>query len=170
MKFKYHHLLGVLIWLFFIFFVIYTRPGMSFEESFLSTFVSFFVCVVGSVITDADKPDSKAGSVLQVVVVVAVFCVSFALFYSYLEPRDFYTSLPVIADAGIITIAVFIFMRFVFPRHRGAVHSIRGAIGYGIVVFALLFYFLGMQDSAILGLLGVLCYVGHLVIDGSLKL
>ncbi|MBN3036850.1 MAG: metal-dependent hydrolase [Candidatus Diapherotrites archaeon] len=119
--------------------------------------VSFLVAFVGSLLADADTPKSRIGHWFEVVIGLGSFAFAF-IHYSALTVQAVVNSLIV----GAALFAAFLLLR---PKHRGATHTIRASVVYGLLVFVWAFT---SGKTPLLGVLALLSYASHLVLDSQL--
>ena len=134
--------------------------GLSFESLFAFALTSFFICFLGSLLPDTDTPKSKIGGLLQLTVLVTALLFGASRYFQNFNN-------PVNSAINTVIVAAAIFLMFIFmrPRHRGATHTLRANLVYGLMVF--LFFFLsgGFYEAAFFGVIAFLSYFSHLVLD-----
>lgn len=161
---KQHTFFGIILWLFFIvyFFMNYHYP---IERTAIVLIVSFFFCYIGSMFPDLDSKNSGIFRKMQTTAALVLLIIYFILFGKY------FTNTVYVILASIIAVFVsVILMRFLVPRHRGFVHSLRTGLVYGffsmIISFALLSE---IYISVLIAFFAFLSFMSHLALDTAFK-
>ena len=159
-NYKGHFIGGMLVWLFSLGLFWYQFASMPIEQLAGFALSSFFICFLGSMLPDTDTPKSKVGGLLQLTVLATGIMFGFTRFF-----RDFSNPVNSAINTGIVGVVFFLVFVFIRPRHRGATHTLRAGLVYGLVVFLFFFLSSGFYNASFFGLLAFLSYFSHLALD-----
>ncbi|MCK4327886.1 MAG: metal-dependent hydrolase [Candidatus Diapherotrites archaeon] len=159
-NYKGHFIGGMLVWLLSLGLFWHQYSSLPLQQLLPFALTTFFICFLGSLLPDTDTPKSKIGGLLQLTVIVTALLFGFTRFF-----RDFSNPVASAINTAIVGIAVFMVFVLARPRHRGATHTLRANLIYGLVVFLFFFLSAGLYDAAFFGVLAFLSYFSHLVLD-----
>ena len=133
-NYKTHFLGGMAVWVLSLGLFWFQFSGLSFEAMFTFALTSFFICFLGSLLPDTDTPKSKIGGLLQLTVLVTALLFGATRYFRNLNN-------PITSAINTIIVGATIFLIFIFirPHHRGATHTLRANLIYGLLTF--LFFF-----------------------------
>ncbi len=159
-NYKTHFLGGMIVWVLSLGLFWHQFSSLPLEQLVSFALASFFLCFLGSLLPDTDTPKSKIGGLLQVSVLLAGLSFGLTRFF-----RDL--SNPVSSAINTVIVGVTIFLMFIFirPHHRGATHTVRANLVYGLTVFLFFFLSTSFYEAGFFGLIAFLSYFTHLALD-----
>ncbi len=157
--FRVHSSVGLAIWLLFMAFM--WTLGFTMERLAVISVSSFFIALIGCLLPDVDTPASNVGRALEGSVVLGSLAFGFTTFF-----RGWETIQQDAVNAVILAAALVVIFVLARPNHRGATHSFKVSMAYGVAVFTWAFLSMGLNMGLYFGVLALASYVSHLVLDG----